>query len=449
MQRSDVETVLWRLTFEAHEAAGKEGATLTEGALRAALAEIHPTEHQRWAWADKVVALMRERGGLLVSNEPGRFSYPHRSFQEFLAARHLVEMDGAHLEAGELAASDVWGEVILLACGYLKAQGGRAQQVPPIVNEVLGSEERAAADGWERVLLAGRAWCEFGPHRAKGELGDRLKKEVPHRLTVMMKNADLPARRRLAAGDVLGDMSVVPEDDGLLVRIPDTGLAYAFRIGRYPVTNAQLRLFVEAGGYDRDAPWWDERAREELERYHDGFPEEPWAWRDKERRRANLPAVALSWYEASAYCQWLEGRLRSDETIGPGEAVRLPTVEEWARVADGAEGRLFPWGSEEDPSRCNCKAEGSPGRVSPVGMYPEGATPSPEGVFDLAGNVWEWCLDDAAEVEGTKRLIGGSYFSYLGNSGSSARDGFSPGYWDYDFGFRVCVVPSSRATPES
>jgi serine/threonine-protein kinase len=69
----------------------------------------------------------------------------------------------------------------------------------------------------------------------------------------------------------------------------------------------------------------------------------------------------------------------------------LPTDEEWERAARGAEGREYPWGNEEpDPNRANYD-EGKVGAPTPVGLYPKGATP--EGIMDMAGNVWEWTAD--------------------------------------------------------
>jgi toxoflavin biosynthesis protein ToxD len=88
----------------------------------------------------------------------------------------------------------------------------------------------------------------------------------------------------------------------------------------------------------------------------------------------------ISWKAALEYVAWL--------TQVTGEPWRLPTEEEWEKAARGADARIFPWGNNWDPTRANTE-EGGPGDTTPVGSYPNGA--SPYGALDMAGNVNEWC----------------------------------------------------------
>ncbi len=94
--------------------------------------------------------------------------------------------------------------------------------------------------------------------------------------------------------------------------------------------------------------------------------------------RERHPAI-LNWHEATDYATWLGGR--------------LPTEAQWEYAARGTEGRKYPWGSEEPtPDHANFgRNVGEYGRTTPVATYPKGVTP--EGLFDLAGNVGEWCAD--------------------------------------------------------
>jgi formylglycine-generating enzyme required for sulfatase activity len=183
----------------------------------------------------------------------------------------------------------------------------------------------------------------------------------------------------------------------------------AFLIGRYPVTNAQYACFVEAGGY-KDPAWWG------------GEESDAWAWRQGKPRlewqRAdrpdfwhaprfngpNQPVVGVTWYEAMAYCRWLEEQFRVSSpefriwrdsalvTVNPEPetiTVRLPTEAEWEKAARGTDGRAWPWGETWDETRANT-AEGGLGQPSPVGVLPAGDGPC--GAADMVGNVWQWTL---------------------------------------------------------
>ena len=200
----------------------------------------------------------------------------------------------------------------------------------------------------------------------------------------------------------------------------------AYRIGRYPVTVGEFLRFVEAGGYENQDFWGE-----------GGFGKwsVPGEW-ENQLEHPTRPVVGVSWHEAAAYAAWAGGR--------------LPTEAEWERAARGPRGRRYPWGDEKpNPSRLNC-GESRIGCPTPVGVYARGATP--EGVLDVAGNVWEWCSDWFAEDYYTKPPGKGPKGPPAG-SGRVLRGGFwlngpwicrsSFRYWDhpvvrYDaLGFRL------------
>ena len=138
-------------------------------------------------------------------------------------------------------------------------------------------------------------------------------------------------------------------------------------MARYPVTVGQYRQFVEDDGY-KDMRWWEAG----------GFGEfsEPDDWEDQQQYPSR-PVVNVSWWEAAAYCAWA--------------GYRLPTEAEWERAARGTEGRKYPWG-DEPPKPARVNYDGSRiGHPTPVGIFPWDVTP--DGICDLAGNVWEWCAD--------------------------------------------------------
>jgi serine/threonine-protein kinase len=95
-----------------------------------------------------------------------------------------------------------------------------------------------------------------------------------------------------------------------------------------------------------------------------------------ENGQERYPVVRVTWQEAKSYAEWLGGS--------------LPTEAQWESAARGTEGRKYPWGKEKPTcERANFRDCGR--KLKAVGSHPDGATP--EGVEDLAGNVWEWCSD--------------------------------------------------------
>jgi formylglycine-generating enzyme required for sulfatase activity len=148
-------------------------------------------------------------------------------------------------------------------------------------------------------------------------------------------------------------------------------------IGKTPVTNAQFRPFVEGDGYRNQGYWTDVgwQWREQ------GNITQPEYWNSNTWNGDEYPVVGISWFEAVAYCRWLAAQT--------GIPFRLPTEAEWEKAARGPEGLIYPWGNRWETGRCNSKEDGKQ-RTTPVGSYPNGA--SPYGALDMAGNVWEWCV---------------------------------------------------------
>ena len=133
--------------------------------------------------------------------------------------------------------------------------------------------------------------------------------------------------------------------------------AYAMDI--YEVTTGRYARFLAATG--RESPWlWESVSLD----------------RDRDR-----PVIGVDWYDAQAYCRWA--------------GKHLPTEAEWERAAKGTDERRYPWGNQDPtPKRANFAigARFSYSQVlMPVGQYEEGK--SPDGLYDMAGNVWEWVAD--------------------------------------------------------
>jgi formylglycine-generating enzyme required for sulfatase activity len=144
----------------------------------------------------------------------------------------------------------------------------------------------------------------------------------------------------------------------------------------------------------------------------------------------DLPVTQVSWAEAKAFCAYAGGR--------------LPSEDEWEKAARGSDGREFPWGNDVDCAKANfgnyenegpCAGK-NPGKPVVVGGYPNGK--SPYGLFDMAGNVWEW-VADAYDQDPARRVVrGGSCCSYFVAPRAANRNAWDPKHRDGDLGFR-CV----------
>jgi iron(II)-dependent oxidoreductase len=198
--------------------------------------------------------------------------------------------------------------------------------------------------------------------------------------------------RPIPAGDLLvgmaGEDLVRAADEGLPWDLSDRLLAVdEFLLDRYPVTNRQYYEFVASGGYGEMAIW-DPQIWPAVSSFLDQTGQSgPRFWRHGtyEPGAADHPVVGVSWFEAAAYARWV--------------GKRLPTEPEWEKAASWPVHlpdshrlqRRFPWGDTFDSARANVWTSGA-GTTVAVDQRPEGA--SAAGIQQLAGNVWEWTLDD-------------------------------------------------------
>lgn len=151
------------------------------------------------------------------------------------------------------------------------------------------------------------------------------------------------------------------------------------------------------------------------------------------------PVVRISWYAARSYCLWLscleQTQKGSELNMEKAAALyRLPDETEWEWAASGGK-RKYPWGDTPEPNEKLANYNSNVGATTPVGRYPEGATP--EGLMDMAGNVWEWQENWSPTREGARSLRGGSWVSNDAYLRCSARGYVYPAYRVDAFGFRV------------
>ena len=434
--QTSLERALSQLAYSVHEQASSQDAVdIARTDLRETLERIHPgREEAKAAWAVRVLRLIDDRTGLIYAVDQRTYRFSHRTFQEYLAARWLA--GGKYLpKFKEKIDQEQWREVVLLALGYQIAVQSEYDSALDVIDELLPDSPTRATD-WQRLLLLGEAYVHLLTPQRAGEAEQqrqarRIAATLPPLLTQAMHDRDLPATQRLEAGLILADLDLDPPGLDDFVPAPDG----QFKIARYPVTNKQYRRFVEAGGY-AEKRWWGKKGWAEKEEY---AWTEPRFWDNPRFNRATQPVVGMSWYEACAYCAWLTAELRHNGTLDKNAEVRLPTEAEWMQAAHADE-RVYPWGKEFDPANANTE-ESQLEQTTPVHLYPGGITP--EGVWDLSGNVWEWTNDVAKE--GWIWVKGGAYYRVSGVVTSSARGWSNPYSRNVFNGFRCVVVPISRS----
>jgi formylglycine-generating enzyme required for sulfatase activity len=442
-------------------AAGEAGQVrIPEATAHALLA--HPLAEDIVAAGIQLNVLDKELARLEIT-------YLHQLLQEYFAARVLAQ--APEPERVQVA----WP----------------VQAVTPSLAEVLASLAVSdplpglPATGWEETTLLAAALTAGQEHFVAGLMAANLplatrcaaapEVQVSPRLVAALQQALLARiadpqadlRARLAAAEALGELGdprfarrAGPYGDYLLpplapipagtYTIGDDNSHYdyekpahpvtiaAFTMGVFPVTNAEYRLFIAAGGYE-DERWWEtEAARawlkgetsnesqkafyrdlvsnlqhlsdDDIRALPDFTPDQieqllwfkhastaewenqvdewyppgktyrqPQFWHDSRFNHPSQPVVGVCWFEARAYCAWL-----SAQTSG---AYSLPTEAEWEAAARGLAGRVYAYGNDYDAARCNT-FETHIRRTTPIGVFPGGQTP--EGIADLSGNVWEW-----------------------------------------------------------
>jgi formylglycine-generating enzyme required for sulfatase activity len=175
----------------------------------------------------------------------------------------------------------------------------------------------------------------------------------------------------------------------------------AYYIDVHPVSNAEYARFAAATGHPTPQHWTDGQCPEGI---------------------LNHPAVFVTWNDAHAYAQWA--------------GKDLPTSQQWEKAARGTRGTVYPWGDQPTPAKCNVRENGVGGTTS-VDCYQSGI--SPYGVYDMCGNIWEWCSTETKP--GRHELKGGAWTSPFSRATPSSFNDAAATMCDDDTGFR-CATPA-------
>jgi len=405
--QTKIRHLLEELALDAHtqqpsEVAGT--ANLTERALFEGFRKLtkdHPID------IDEVLDFIYQRAGLLEGDTTAEgvkvYRFPHRTFQEYLAACALNRPMGSAKRMAELVKTEAnrWREVALLAAAK---RGDNADSFWSLITELcpvpIQEMPQAKATDFMAALVAGQAIQESVSLTDDLSLAEKSHVNRVQGWLKQMAVSDLPALERVTAGQVLayfGDdrpgiiemvWCDIPAGEFIMGEGKEqhtVNIPYSYKAALYPVTNAQYKVFVTAGGYNQQSYWTAAGWK--------------WRWKEKEKRTKardygdpfnlpNHPVVGVSWYEAVAYCRWLTEFLRERGELAQGWQIRLPTEAEWEKAARGIDGRVYPWGNALDPNKANYSGA-KVGSTSAVGFFPQDQ--SPYGCQDMVGNVDEWC----------------------------------------------------------
>lgn len=450
--------------------------------------------------------------------------YRHQLLQEYFAARQLAQTPESERlqvawEAGKTSPSLEEKLATIADSDPLPPLPGTGWEETALLAAAMTEQPEAFVAGLINVNLPLAGRCAAQPDVM---LAETFKDRIRWALVERTQNPKADLRARIAAGLALGPLGdprftrcqgpygayLLPP----LVTIPggtypigsDEGLyddespvhsvtLAPFQLGQFPVSHAEWKLFMDAGGYEDDR-WWDTPAakawrrgettaegpkqewradrkwlQDNVDRLHEysftskqvedyrryasmadeefeelldewyppGRQTQPALWNDDAFNNPAQPVVGICWYEARAYCAWLSAQT--------GQPFRLPSEAEWEAAARGREGRRYAYGNDFDPAHCNT-FETHIRRTTPIGVFPAGATP--EGLVDMTGNVWDWTgslyqpYDSPADPEdpesdGRRVVRGGSWNNDQDNARATYRNHNDPGNRNNDIGFRV------------
>jgi hypothetical protein len=384
----DFDAIRDLLTEVANAMQRAKGTTLTDDALPAG---IDPT------------LLNAAEAATILAYDGNNWTFTHQLLQEYFAARVLLAAmergdDPADTISGDWWEPGVWRETAVILGEVADPNEVAAWLAPysPELARIVISDNAEFQAGQvklssaTRQLIVDAAW-------KKGKAVDPIERAAAYRV---LGHPDIDADDRDGIGldaNGLPDIDWVPIPAGEFIYQDNERVTLpAFQMARYPVTYRQFQAFVEADDFEHP-DWW----RDMPEKYTGKQ-----ALRDQNNKHWNHPRDRVSWYQAVAFCRWL-----NDKT---GEQVTLPHEWQWERAARGTDGLIYPYGKDFDAMKGNTRETGI-GQTSAVGIFPQGA--SPYGMMDMSGNVWEWCLNKYDDLNNYsidnsnsfRALRGGSY----------------------------------------
>jgi formylglycine-generating enzyme required for sulfatase activity len=423
-------------------------------------------------YVDQRAGLLKGNGGDLQT--PTSYSFPHRTFQEYLAGCYLVRGrsgSAAREIARHAAQGDTWTLAVQLGAEELlynrrspEDMLDLAYQLCPTPTPTGEPAQRAALWSGLIATIAGAEKISADHDSPNGGPAylERLRVALVHIL-----GSDLPPRERAEAGRVMGRLGdprieVMTCEAMEFCHVPEGEFIFGegkgqktlslpeFWIGKNPITQAQFGQFVQAGGYTQ-TKYWTEAIKADAWK-ESGFRGRtaPFDYGEP-RNLPNHPVIGVSWYEALAFTRWLNEQMgawakRKNGPLWQGLItgklqIALPNEEQWEKAARGPavarqKPRDYPWVGKFDPNKANTYETGI-STTTAVGCFPKGE--SPLGAQDLSGNVWEGT--SSPYRKSTYVLRGGAFYFHSDHARCACRFGGDPDVVFGFGGFRVVCSP--------
>ena len=457
------------------------------------------------------VKSVSEKTGIIIQNNDTKYSFALQSLMEYLAACYIArEIDVAEfIEANESKLVS-WQEVIVFAVTKMamermgiavailyklvKTDYQSKNKIDPeriLITGIVAQELLCESNNSELLLFKERiqSWlrryvCDKSIHyRLRFEIGNLLGRLGDDRPGVGIKricNIEYPDIKWVL---IPAGISEFGSPEGHINSVHSMNVD-EFLISAFPITNEQFGLFVKNGytikEYWTDEGWawvngedekyftneidgrYTEERRKQYELWlgsrHSDKRKEPFWWQDHPWNISNRPVVGITWYEAVAYCNWMniECRQQLMSVLSAEDAkdalICLPTLEEWEKAARGPKCTRYPWGNSLDYKRVRANVDITGlNETCAVGIFAEGK--SGYGVFDAAGNVYEWIATGVTQVELEKwcrekenlegkyeRLVKGGSWNMEYERSKAAYDEWDyPLIFDQNTGFRPIV----------
>jgi energy-coupling factor transporter ATP-binding protein EcfA2 len=459
-----------RLTFDDYRAlGGVQGAigTRAENTFAALSGDDEAKERHMQRVFHELVRV-DERGTATRQRKPREGFGDDALVEAFIRARLLTtgEQEGA-------AVVEVAHEALFRSWERLKRWIAEAQADLILLRQVEEAavewDQHGQSNDWrwpaERLQPVYQMQERLQPHLDSMTL-DFIEPEQ-NRLLREIQNIDTPHSRRSEIGERLSRIGDPRDGVGVRALIPDIDWCYVdappgagievkgekfpiqpFYIARYLVTSIQFKAFLEALDGFVDDRWWegmpDDYRKQEMASARSGF--------------SSYPRDSVSWYQSVAFTRWLDAKYRELGLFDAGTRhasslqpshhwqIRLPTEWEWQWAATGGNpANEYPWGVW-DGRRANTTEAEINDHSTAVGMYPHGAAAC--GALDMAGNLWEWCLNEYEDVQRTtvegnrtKVLRGGSFGLNQLFAACAYRDRLNPHFRFDPYGLRLVCVP--------